>query len=97
MSVREAILAAGHERFRPIVMNTLTVMLSVLPMMFGIGAGEQQHGLVAAVPVQVSARHAAGDDGEREPFVAAPFGAVALKSARSDHWPHRSARSMPVR
>jgi HAE1 family hydrophobic/amphiphilic exporter-1 len=39
MSVREAIIAAGHDRFRPIVMNTLTVMLSVLPMMFGIGAG----------------------------------------------------------
>jgi hydrophobic/amphiphilic exporter-1 (mainly G- bacteria), HAE1 family len=39
MSVRQAIIAAGHDRFRPIVMNTLTVMLSVLPMMFGIGAG----------------------------------------------------------
>ncbi|HEY0304751.1 MAG TPA: efflux RND transporter permease subunit, partial [Longimicrobiales bacterium] len=38
-TVREAIIAAGHDRFRPIVMNTLTVMLSVLPMMFGIGAG----------------------------------------------------------
>ena len=39
MSVREAILAAGHARLRPIVMNTLTVMLSVVPMMLGIGAG----------------------------------------------------------
>jgi HAE1 family hydrophobic/amphiphilic exporter-1 len=39
MSVREAIMAAGHARLRPIVMNTLTVMLSVTPMMFGIGAG----------------------------------------------------------
>ncbi|HEY0671794.1 MAG TPA: efflux RND transporter permease subunit, partial [Longimicrobiales bacterium] len=39
MSVRQAILAAGHARLRPIVMNTLTVMLSIMPMMFGIGAG----------------------------------------------------------
>lgn len=39
MPVREAIKAAGHARLRPIVMNTLTVMLSVLPMMFGIGPG----------------------------------------------------------
>jgi HAE1 family hydrophobic/amphiphilic exporter-1 len=39
MSVRQAILSAGHARLRPIVMNTLTVMLSVTPMMFGIGAG----------------------------------------------------------
>jgi HAE1 family hydrophobic/amphiphilic exporter-1 len=39
MSVREAIIAAGHDRFRPIVMNTLTVMFSVLPLMFGFGSG----------------------------------------------------------
>jgi HAE1 family hydrophobic/amphiphilic exporter-1 len=39
MSVRDAIRAAGHARLRPIVMNTLTVMLSIMPMMFGIGAG----------------------------------------------------------
>jgi hydrophobic/amphiphilic exporter-1 (mainly G- bacteria), HAE1 family len=39
MTVRQAILAAGHARLRPIVMNTLTVMLSITPMMFGIGAG----------------------------------------------------------
>jgi hydrophobic/amphiphilic exporter-1 (mainly G- bacteria), HAE1 family len=39
MSVRNAILAAGHARLRPIVMNTLTVMFSVAPMMFGIGPG----------------------------------------------------------
>ncbi|MGQ0813817.1 MAG: efflux RND transporter permease subunit, partial [Gemmatimonadota bacterium] len=39
MSVREAIHAAGHARLRPIVMNTLTAMLAVLPMMLGIGPG----------------------------------------------------------
>ena len=39
MSVRDAILAAGHARLRPIVMNTLTAMLAILPMMLGIGPG----------------------------------------------------------
>jgi HAE1 family hydrophobic/amphiphilic exporter-1 len=39
MTVREAIQAAGHSRLRPIVMNTLTAMLAILPMMLGIGAG----------------------------------------------------------
>jgi hydrophobic/amphiphilic exporter-1 (mainly G- bacteria), HAE1 family len=39
MSVRDAIHAAGHARLRPIVMNTLTAMLAVLPMMLGVGPG----------------------------------------------------------
>ena len=39
MSVRDAILAAGHARLRPIVMNTITTMLAILPMMLGIGPG----------------------------------------------------------
>ncbi len=39
MSVRNAIMAAGQARMRPIVMNTLTVMFSVAPMMFGFGPG----------------------------------------------------------
>jgi hydrophobic/amphiphilic exporter-1 (mainly G- bacteria), HAE1 family len=39
MTVREAIKAAGHSRLRPIVMNTLTVMFSVAPMMFAFGLG----------------------------------------------------------
>jgi HAE1 family hydrophobic/amphiphilic exporter-1 len=39
MSIREAIHAAGHARLRPIVMNTLTAMFAVIPMMFAIGAG----------------------------------------------------------
>ncbi|MCI0435256.1 MAG: efflux RND transporter permease subunit, partial [Gemmatimonadetes bacterium] len=39
MSTREAILAAGHSRLRPIVMNTITTMLGVLPMMLGLGMG----------------------------------------------------------
>ena len=39
MNVRDAIHAAGHARLRPIVMNTLTAMLAVLPMMLGVGPG----------------------------------------------------------
>jgi hydrophobic/amphiphilic exporter-1 (mainly G- bacteria), HAE1 family len=39
LSIREAIRAAGHARLRPIVMNTLTAMFAVIPMMFAFGAG----------------------------------------------------------
>jgi len=39
MSVRDAILAAGHARLRPIIMNTLTAMLAILPMMLGLDPG----------------------------------------------------------
>ena len=41
LPVREAIIAAGHARFRPIVMNTFTVVFGLLPMMLSIGAGTQ--------------------------------------------------------
>jgi HAE1 family hydrophobic/amphiphilic exporter-1 len=39
MTTREAIYEAGRARLRPIVMNTITTMLAITPMMFGIGAG----------------------------------------------------------
>jgi len=39
--VREAILQAGHLRFRPIMMTTLTTVLGLLPMGIGLGTGEQ--------------------------------------------------------
>jgi hydrophobic/amphiphilic exporter-1 (mainly G- bacteria), HAE1 family len=39
LSVRDAILAAGRARLRPVLMNTLTTMLAITPMMLGIGAG----------------------------------------------------------
>ncbi|HSL69478.1 MAG TPA: efflux RND transporter permease subunit, partial [Longimicrobiales bacterium] len=39
MGVRSAIKAAGHARLRPIVMNTLTAMFAVIPMMFAWGPG----------------------------------------------------------
>ncbi len=50
LPVKEAILAAGHARFRPIVMNTFTVVFGLVPMMIGIGAGTQLRiGLSVAV------------------------------------------------
>ncbi|KAF0149128.1 MAG: hydrophobic/amphiphilic exporter-1 (mainly G- bacteria) HAE1 family [Ignavibacteria bacterium] len=41
LSVHDAIVAAGKERFRPIVMNSLTVMFGMIPMVIGIGAATQ--------------------------------------------------------
>lgn len=39
LSMVEAIHAAGRNRFRPIVMNTLTTVLGLLPMSLGLGQG----------------------------------------------------------
>jgi HAE1 family hydrophobic/amphiphilic exporter-1 len=41
LSVREAVLEAGHLRFRPIIMTTLTTVLAMVPMGIGLGTGEQ--------------------------------------------------------
>ncbi|HKP75488.1 MAG TPA: efflux RND transporter permease subunit, partial [Longimicrobiaceae bacterium] len=50
MDRHAAIRAAGHARFRPIVMNTVTAVLGLLPMALGIGAGgELQAPLAMAV------------------------------------------------
>ncbi|HVG45570.1 MAG TPA: efflux RND transporter permease subunit, partial [Longimicrobium sp.] len=50
MDRHQAIRAAGHARFRPIVMNTVTAMLGLLPMALGVGAGgELQAPLAMAV------------------------------------------------
>ncbi|HEX2203045.1 MAG TPA: efflux RND transporter permease subunit, partial [Longimicrobium sp.] len=50
MSRRDAIFAAGHARLRPIVMNTITAMLGLLPMALGVGPGaELQAPLAIAV------------------------------------------------
>ncbi|HEY0020326.1 MAG TPA: efflux RND transporter permease subunit [Longimicrobium sp.] len=50
MGRREAIFAAGHARMRPIVMNTITAMLGLLPMALAIGPGaELQAPLAIAV------------------------------------------------
>ncbi|HSJ16000.1 MAG TPA: efflux RND transporter permease subunit [Longimicrobiales bacterium] len=50
LAVRDAIRAAGRDRLRPIVMNSLTAMLAILPMMLGIGPGA---GLQAPLAIAV--------------------------------------------
>ncbi|HEY0150410.1 MAG TPA: efflux RND transporter permease subunit [Longimicrobium sp.] len=50
MTRGDAIRAAGRARLRPIVMNTVTAMLGLLPLALGMGAGaELQAPLAAAV------------------------------------------------
>lgn len=39
LGLEEAIRQAGHHRFRPIVMNTLTAVLGLLPLALGLGQG----------------------------------------------------------
>jgi HAE1 family hydrophobic/amphiphilic exporter-1 len=41
MAVREAILAAGRARLRPILMTTVTTLFGVLPMALGFGRGAE--------------------------------------------------------
>lgn len=41
LPIREAIMQAGKDRFRPIVMNSFTVIFGLAPMMIGIGAATQ--------------------------------------------------------
>jgi hypothetical protein len=50
MATRAAIMEAGRHRLRPIVMNTITTMLAILPMMLGLGAGA---GLQAPLAIAV--------------------------------------------
>jgi HAE1 family hydrophobic/amphiphilic exporter-1 len=50
MATRAAIMEAGRHRLRPIVMNTITTMLAITPMMLGIGAGA---GLQAPLAIAV--------------------------------------------
>jgi HAE1 family hydrophobic/amphiphilic exporter-1 len=50
LNTRDAIRAAGHARLRPIVMNTITTMLAITPMMLGIGPGA---GLQAPLAIAV--------------------------------------------
>jgi HAE1 family hydrophobic/amphiphilic exporter-1 len=41
MSVRDAVVQAGRDRFRPIVMNSLTVIFGLIPMIISVGAATQ--------------------------------------------------------
>jgi HAE1 family hydrophobic/amphiphilic exporter-1 len=50
MSTRDAILEAGRNRLRPILMTSVTTMLGVAPMMLGLGTGA---GLQAPLAVAV--------------------------------------------
>jgi HAE1 family hydrophobic/amphiphilic exporter-1 len=50
MSARAAAMAAGRRRLRPIVINTVTALLGLLPMALGAGpGGELQAPLAIAV------------------------------------------------
>jgi multidrug efflux pump subunit AcrB len=40
---REAALAAGHTRFRPVIMTALAMILGMLPMALGLGEGGEQN------------------------------------------------------
>lgn len=46
---KEAILDAARIRFRPILMTSLTTLLAILPMAFGIGGGEANEPLARAI------------------------------------------------
>ncbi|TCO79513.1 efflux RND transporter permease subunit [Marinisporobacter balticus] len=48
---KEAIIKAGHTRFRPILMTTLTTVLGLLPLALGIGEGASTQAPMATVVV----------------------------------------------
>jgi HAE1 family hydrophobic/amphiphilic exporter-1 len=50
LATRAAIMEAGRHRLRPIVMNTITTILAITPMMLGLGAGA---GLQAPLAIAV--------------------------------------------
>jgi HAE1 family hydrophobic/amphiphilic exporter-1 len=49
MKKREAIVAAGHVRLRPILMTTLTTILGLVPMAMGFGEGAELRQPLAVV------------------------------------------------
>jgi HAE1 family hydrophobic/amphiphilic exporter-1 len=49
LGVREAILAAGQARLRPILMTTVTTLLGVAPMALGLGRGAELRQALAVV------------------------------------------------
>ncbi|MEP1140034.1 MAG: efflux RND transporter permease subunit, partial [Balneola sp.] len=51
MSVTESVIEAGRLRLRPILMTTLTTVLGLLPLSFGIGAGAEIQASLARVVI----------------------------------------------
>ena len=51
LSLRAAILAAGHDRVRPILMTTITTVLGLLPLALGFGQGAELRAPLAIVIV----------------------------------------------
>jgi len=47
LPLKEAIIQAGRDRFRPIVMNSFTVIFALIPMLIGIGAATQLRATLA--------------------------------------------------
>jgi multidrug efflux pump subunit AcrB len=43
ISPREAMLAAGHARIRPVLMTATAMILGMLPMSLGLGEGGEQN------------------------------------------------------
>jgi HAE1 family hydrophobic/amphiphilic exporter-1 len=50
-SIKEALAEAGRLRLRPILMTVLTLVLALIPLMFGRGAGAEMRHPIAAVIV----------------------------------------------
>jgi len=50
-SIEDAVIEAGEHRLRPILMTTLTAILGLLPLAFGIGAGAEMQKPLAVVVV----------------------------------------------
>jgi HAE1 family hydrophobic/amphiphilic exporter-1 len=51
MDVREAVIYSGKLRLRPILMTTLTTVLGLLPLSFGIGSGAEIQASLARVVI----------------------------------------------
>jgi len=51
LPVIEAVIEAGRLRLRPILMTTLTTVLGLLPLSFGIGAGAEIQASLARVVI----------------------------------------------
>jgi HAE1 family hydrophobic/amphiphilic exporter-1 len=51
MGVREAVMVSGKLRLRPILMTTLTTVLGLLPLSFGVGAGAEIQASLARVVI----------------------------------------------